>query len=210
MNEELFEKLTCVIREFDQNIEDYFFVDHPIFYTKFTIAENQQFDVSIEEEREEYYKIYFKFLRKFSLEYIINTMIRTPYRIIFFIKFFNEIKNKEKIFEDIYIGTEFTHRNYNEMSAIYNCCNLNNMNNIESDEEYITIYRGQNFKGYAKENISWTLNLDVAKWFANRFGGEPVILTARIPKSLIWFYTDKRNEEEIVLIPGSNISKYII
>ena len=50
---------------------------------------------------------------------------------------------------------------------------LKSLNLIESDEngkEYITVYRGINHKSTPSDiAISWTYNIEIAKWFANRF-----------------------------------------
>lgn len=50
---------------------------------------------------------------------------------------------------------------------------LKSLNLIECDEngkEYITVYRGINHKSTPSDiAISWTYNIEIAKWFANRF-----------------------------------------
>ena len=66
----------------------------------------------------------------------------------------------------------------------------------------VTVYRGS-IPDKNEGGLSWTLNRNVAKFFAKRFanvhhaGG--VIDTATVPKQLVVAYFDGRNEEEIVV-----------
>ena len=75
-------------------------------------------------------------------------------------------------------------------------------------EDEVTVYRG----GHDKDglNISWTLNKDLAKWFATRFWcpehmrgedyrGLPVIHTGKIRGRDIALYLNTREEEECII-----------
>lgn len=75
-------------------------------------------------------------------------------------------------------------------------------------EEYITyqnlpneliLYRGIDSKSNPK-GISWTRNLETAKWFANRFStSNNYILKAKITKKDMLCYFSSRNEDEIIV-----------
>lgn len=64
--------------------------------------------------------------------------------------------------------------------------------------EEMTIYRGGHEEGF-----SWTLSREVGEWFSNRFDEDTPFLEKVIKKSDVLFYTNDRNEEEVVLIPGN-------
>ena len=52
----------------------------------------------------------------------------------------------------------------------------------------------------AAKGLSWTLNRDVACWFAHRPGkGALLVATATIDASDIVYHSDTRNEAEVVL-----------
>ena len=75
-------------------------------------------------------------------------------------------------------------------------------------EEYITyqnlpnelvLYRGISTKSNPK-GISWTRNLETAKWFANRFSiSNNYILKAKVTKKDILCYFNSRNEDEVII-----------
>lgn len=63
-----------------------------------------------------------------------------------------------------------------------------------------TAYRAGNDDGF-----SWTLDKKVAEWFHNRFKsefGNIPFLTREFSKADVVFYTNSRQEQEIVIIPG--------
>ena len=73
---------------------------------------------------------------------------------------------------------------------------LNYFNNLP---EKIVIYRG----GVSKRGISWTLDKDIAEWFANRFkainkGGQ--LFEKKVFKNDCIAYFNGREEEEIIYI----------
>lgn len=70
--------------------------------------------------------------------------------------------------------------------------------------ETITIWRGTSYLSIkeASRGYSWTINKDCACWFAMRFSeknGNPLVLYADILKKNILFYSNERNEDEIVV-----------
>jgi hypothetical protein len=64
-----------------------------------------------------------------------------------------------------------------------------------------TIYRGISGRGAARRirGISWTGSLDRAIWFAKRFDFEkPVVFRATVEKSLVYVYSNERQEAEFL------------
>jgi hypothetical protein len=69
----------------------------------------------------------------------------------------------------------------------------------------LTIYRGVAGVGSMRRvsGLSWTLDLDIACWFASRFNlPNPAILAASVRPDEVFFYTDGRNEQEVVVRPA--------
>jgi len=67
--------------------------------------------------------------------------------------------------------------------------------------ENITIYRGLQGKKAKCRGLSWTTDLEKAKWFAKRFAFNGNIFQAEISKKDVFFFTDERNEAEVVTNP---------
>ena len=73
--------------------------------------------------------------------------------------------------------------------------------------EQVTVWRGAvgMSKTIAARGVSWTVNRDVACWFACghapgfRGDGEPVVLRAEVPRSDIVYHSDADDEAEIIL-----------
>ena len=88
---------------------------------------------------------------------------------------------------------------------------IESLNLIERDEkgkEYITVYRGINHKSVTSDiAISWTYNLDKAKWFANRFAWKHTddrcckVLQGKIYIKDILSIEHDRDEDEIIAFP---------
>jgi len=69
---------------------------------------------------------------------------------------------------------------------------------LQSLPETITVFRGVKEK-QAVESFSWTLDKDIAIWFAERFEKKGYVYQAQIPKDKIIAYTNERGEKEIIL-----------
>ena len=69
---------------------------------------------------------------------------------------------------------------------------------FDSLPETITVYRGIQ-KDATTNALSWTLDKNVAKWFANRFNNNGTVVEATINKKYVFAYLNGRSEKEIVL-----------
>jgi hypothetical protein len=71
----------------------------------------------------------------------------------------------------------------------------------ELPDEFV-VYRGGNPDS---TGISWTLSKEKGEWFKNRFNGlngiQNSLMTKKIRKSDVVFYSNRRGEQEIVLLP---------
>lgn len=75
---------------------------------------------------------------------------------------------------------------------------------LESDAQgYITLYRGNQSKSAdPKTAYSWTVDFEVAKFFATRFNSVPSsIYTAKVHHSNIVDLLTRRNESEVIVLP---------
>ena len=68
---------------------------------------------------------------------------------------------------------------------------------LNSLPELVTIYRGC-VKGLNEDGLSWTLDKAKAKFFANRFSKDGIILEREIPKSDIIAVLLGRGESEVI------------
>lgn len=75
--------------------------------------------------------------------------------------------------------------------------NEEEFNLLQSLPDEVTIYRGCQ-KGINEDGLSWTLNKSKAKFFANRFSKEGIILEREIPKSDIIAVLLGRGESEVI------------
>lgn len=78
---------------------------------------------------------------------------------------------------------------------------------LMDDEEYeayrhlpekITVYRGVGTRGKVK-GLSWTTNIEKAKWFANRWGDNGKVYRGVISKDAVLAYFLRRDEAETVI-----------
>jgi len=66
----------------------------------------------------------------------------------------------------------------------------------------VTVYRGvRTDKKHTIRGLSWSLDYSTARWFANRFGGDPEVYSAKINIKNVFAYFGGRNEAELVVNP---------
>ena len=67
-------------------------------------------------------------------------------------------------------------------------------------DESVVVYRGVSSKNKSNvKALSWTLNFEKAKWFAERWGKRGTIYSAVIDKKDILAYFDSKSEDEVVV-----------
>lgn len=80
-------------------------------------------------------------------------------------------------------------------------------NKLMDSEEYIvyqnfpevlTVYRGVT-EGGTEKALSWTLDLEKAKWFATRWGKNGKVFKAKIKRDYVLAFFSGRNESEVVI-----------
>lgn len=86
---------------------------------------------------------------------------------------------------------------------------LDMMGRDPKNKEYVTVYRGINHKSASSDiAISWTYNIDIAKWFANRFACLHRddkccrVIQGKIYLKDILSIDHSREEDEIIVFPN--------
>lgn len=111
---------------------------------------------------------------------------------------------------DCWIGTECPNQDPNfTKRQLLQLFEKANKNYIMTDEEWaelqelpqtVTIYRGVTDSGGGNEKaLSWTINPQVAEWFAKRFGGQGKVYCATVDKDNILALFNGRNESEVIV-----------
>lgn len=78
---------------------------------------------------------------------------------------------------------------------------------LRSLENPVTVYRG--VTSYNAKNIkalSWTLDENVAQWFAQRYGEHGIVYQAQIRKDDIYAIFTGRNESEVIVDPAKLVN----
>lgn len=69
-------------------------------------------------------------------------------------------------------------------------------------EQTVTVYRGvTTYNGFDRKAMSWTLDEEKAKWFAERFGENGKVYSAEIDKKDVYACFGCRGESEVVVDP---------
>lgn len=129
-------------------------------------------------------------------------IIDKPFRFEWFIKLFNEIPDnqKHKIFKSIYSSSEY---GFNELDEefIKEIFKDHTIDKDLFDTDTITIYRGEASKSTSyNKAYSWTTDLEVALWFANRFNSDGKVYMGKVKVDNI-LDCFQNNESEIVILP---------
>lgn len=130
-----------------------------------------------------------------------------PYRVEAFIKVADKLSDTDywRLLSDVWIDTENQHAYLEQWKYLLDSdrSSKHYMMNEEEDQllsslpDKIIIYRGCQ-KGLNENGLSWTLDKSKAKFFANRFGGEGIILEKEISKSAVIAFLIGRGESEII------------
>lgn len=143
-------------------------------------------------------------------------IIPERFRLEFILKNIERIPDVYKYFIEAYSLSDygFEKLNLNLFSRIFSYKSLEDknltLNKLKDLPDIITVYRGIGDKSL-KDGYSYTLNYDVARFFAFRlsYNSDYVeILEAKVKKSDIIEYIDERNEEELLILPDKLFDKH--
>jgi hypothetical protein len=117
-----------------------------------------------------------------------------------------------RLLRECWVATEFPHQMSNRdlidlFRSAYTPALMTEEEVVALDAlpDPITVYRGLQDKKTRRKALSWTLDYEVARWFANRWSnkasGTGRILKSAIRKSDVYMYTNVRGERETVVNP---------
>ncbi|OIJ22010.1 hypothetical protein BKP45_04860 [Anaerobacillus alkalidiazotrophicus] len=201
MKEKLFEQIQSLTQEFLKCVEEEENVMKKYKRTDFETIQMKR-EILIIQEKMKAIKDK-EFLSYFNL-------LDGPELIEEFISVISNIPDEEKyeIFLDVYTRSEYSFEVIND-DFIEDVCNARpfecreelykKLDEISATDE-IVIYRGMgSTSAPPAEALSWTLSVDVAKWFARRFLQKGGVYKAKIKKRDVVDYYNGRQEEEIIV-----------
>jgi hypothetical protein len=136
-------------------------------------------------------------------------MVNKPYRLqlLCLVRDFVGELECDELLRWVWVGTESPHQN--GIKPLLELFKKTNPFKIMSKEELIVwgnlpeeivVYRGLQSDKALVRGLSWTLDLEVAKWFANRFK-KGVVLSGKVYKKDVFCYFSARNEKELIVNP---------
>jgi len=71
-----------------------------------------------------------------------------------------------------------------------------------ADDETLRVWRGASdlTADEARKGFSWTIDRDIACWFATRFGQQPIVITAEVCGRAIGWLTNEIGEQEALIL----------
>jgi hypothetical protein len=134
-------------------------------------------------------------------------LFERPYRVDAFIKIADKLSDTDywKLLSSLWVDTENQYAYVNQWKELLNSDRPYRHYMMNEEEEQllrslpdeVTIYRGCQ-SGLNETGLSWTLDKAKAKFFANRFGKNGIILEKKIPRSSIIAVLTGRNESEVI------------
>lgn len=189
-----------------------FLCHHPFFQTTatFDMETHKLLDLTKEKDLEKARKMMEKQIDKATSYSHLFMMVQKPYYPALF-KYSAQYLG-EKDFADAlaytWTTTEFPNHDanvsLNEFLNMFKKANKEYLMNEECLDAYnalpdkITVYRGTCLQSTTKA-LSWTTDIDKARWFAGRFGDNGKVHEAQIDKKDVFAYFADGGEKEVVL-----------
>ena len=190
-------------------------VTHPIFESGIVMLPNSNKPYNILEDEDAYNEIIECYKNRIDKANSIDTlfyMIRKSYKLTFikFIETYLSIEDLSTLLAEAWTSSENPNQDVNvSLAQLTRMFKKTNKKYLMTDEEYeiynnlpetFTVYRGV-ASGRNAKGMSWTQNLEVAEWFANRFnyGNKGYIQRATANKKDVLAYFNRRDEDEIVI-----------
>lgn len=191
-----------------------FLVQHPYFEYNQTMIGNEFIELTTSKENEERAKKQIsKKIKSADNPETIIYLIRNSYRLTAFkfMKNYFDIQTFSRILSQIWIQSENPNDDVNvsirESVSYFKRADKKylmtdeELDYLSSLPEVVTVYRGVGINR-KKNGLSFTDNLEKAKWFAHRFDRadkEGYVLYGQVKKENILAYFTRRNEDEIVV-----------
>ncbi len=199
-------------------IENSTFIIHPILKYDFVIdpdkTNGEVLSVRNADELEKIYEIYSSKIDKVTDYTDFILIIDNKLNYAFFFKETKEyvnIQDFSKFLGEMWTFLEAPNHNPNvtkrQLISYFKCAEKEYMMSQEELKLYdslpneIEVYRGvsNNNKKNGTKALSWTINKNIAKWFATRYDNEGIVFTAKAKKEDVLAYFNSREEEEVVI-----------
>lgn len=193
--------LNCVPK---QNKEFPFLISHPVFSSSVVFFNNVLYDITKGDtylaaidayeatlgENEDFFGYYMRLSKPYRLEFLK------------FCKEFLSLKDFTACLSDAWVSLEFPSHNGGVPLATLvewfkeadeaELMSVEERNVFEALPDVVTLYRGTELLGNTKA-LSWSLEIDTARWYASRWKGAGYVYKANINKSdvLAYFAADK-------------------
>ncbi|GAA0082862.1 hypothetical protein [Clostridium sp. CTA-6] len=211
-NNDEIKKFIKTIRKLNLDINDFYKVEGKLYkycYLKETVLveiydtnEDYFINFKVREQIEQRERINKKCIE--NKEYIrLFCLIDKPYRFSFYQQLFNDIPDEQKyeVFKDIYTSCEYGFNNLSR-EFLEEIFEYNKADKNWFDDDIIAIYRGEgSLSTHYNKAYSWTVNIDVARWFAERFNKNGKVYKGYIRQQDILDYLGDRNEKEVLAFP---------
>lgn len=201
------------------------FVDHPYTTSAFVSQNGEMLNLLESIEDRKTWEMYLKKMISNIKEYDeFATIITKSYRSVFLNETLQYIDRKDlaKYLRKLWISCDYVNVDQviskskyvslfkeADKSALMNEDEIKRLDNLPDS---VTIYRGINdITNHPIDGLSWTLDIDTAKWFANRFAkmkeGTSSIYKATIKKENIIAYFEEETEVVVNYKKLENIRK---
>ena len=180
----------------------YLIVHHPFTNSVFSVdTKGNMLDLRKEEDKNTWVEIMSNLIGSSNFFEICNIMCK-PYRLTF-LKYCLSYLDRDDIarfLRDNWTGIEFPNNNsafsVRELARLFRICRKEDLMSNEELGVYnslpsmVKVYRGvSDVDRQKKEALSWTLDKDVAEWFASRFDkGNSMVYEMEVPKKSILCY----------------------
>lgn len=215
------ERIIEAILRFPDHIQKQFLVDRMDMYLGYGMIPQQgeipfkMMHMDVPEEAEQLLQFKIEGLKRSKTVSQIFWMINKPDRLQV-LQFLSGVYTFEKreyaeLLREVWITTEFPHQMPNRnIMRLFESADAQFLMTEEENkalgsmENEFPVYRGLQDNKTRHKALSWTINYEIAHWFANRWNktlGTPKIIKSQIEKKHVFAYINARNEEEIILNP---------
>lgn len=219
LNDEKMVYVRAMAKSFLNSVEvecnnEYGVVSHPFTISQYAMGDDgEKLDLTKKQDYEKWSKYMERCIDACGLDEIFGELINKPWRLAMFLMIYSHLDNEDfsRLLSSSFTDIERTSSDPRiSTSTIIKWFKRADKRVIMNDEEYeywsnlpdaITLYRGIR-RGGIKLGISWTTDIEMARWFQKRFESkEGVGSLYRIiaPKECCLCYFNKRGECEIIL-----------
>ncbi len=182
-------------------------------------SENSEYEKGILEKgtvaHKKWKELFTKAINDADTVFHIYFLLNKPWAMLFIrlVEPFLSVEDFTDLLKDAFTEMEQPNMDSNvsvtQLKNYFKKCDKNALMEDEELEVYnslpdiVTVYRGvTSYNNKKIKVLSWTIDPEVAKWFANRYQQKGQVYTATISKKHILAYFGGRNEAEVIVDPS--------